>query len=216
MRPLILFSLTFLLISNLYAQRDSLKFKPRGIEGNEVINRIDVNHVSYISLSKHTGDTLSIITWNDDTKRLDGYSMYYQDNKLSQRVLYVNQKFTSLEQFFEDGNIEEYWHLLNDSIEMRTSYYRNGNIKNIGPFYKGKKTGLHYYFYDNGKLMSMGNYAIIHINDANVFFMIDKYNLWDKIITYDILSVKDGIWFNFDRNDTSLQNKEEYEMGILK
>ncbi len=52
--------------------------------------------------------------------------------------------------YYETGELKDFWYAKTKETTIRTSYYKNGKIKSIGPTYNGMKNGNWKFYHENG------------------------------------------------------------------
>lgn len=116
------------------------------IEDNEVITTYsNLSFILKVSTVKAFNNNGSFTTYNITLTRKEG--VYDEDN---------GKKTT----YYDDGNIEAEYTLLNGNLNgLFTSYYNNGNKKNIRVFLNGEKNGLNIEYNENGSINNEFTYA---------------------------------------------------------
>lgn len=108
----------------------------------------------------------------------NGSKMYYHENgNLKCRVEHIKGKPNGLAiNYYDDGQIQEYGYYLKTRwIGAYKSFYRNGEMHHLFSFdNSGKRIGVQWYFYENGKVAMI---TFIAINDETVWIEFDENGL---------------------------------------
>lgn len=114
------------------------------IKINKVITLSKYGIVLFLSI-------LLVVSCSKNCKTVE----YYNDGtpKLKVCILGNKNNYYHHTTFYENGNMEYQFYLLNDKLEGKfTEYYQTGLIKEVTTFKNGKKNGDDYSFLKNGKI----------------------------------------------------------------
>ncbi len=142
----------------------------------------------------------------------DGHFMdYYLTGQIISEGVNQKGKPSRIKIYYHpNGKIHYINKMDSDTETCIMSFFSNGNISSNGCFLYEKEFGVWYYYYDNGKLESYGNYKLMKITDDNVLELALKYG----VLSGHHVSYKDGEWFYYDLNGVLIK-KEIYVKNEL-
>ena len=98
--------------------------------------------------------------------------------KLEMCILNERDKIYQYKEFYDNGNIETLFYLINEKLEGEvTAYYQTGGIKSKSMYKSGKKEGNYFEFHEDGRL----DYYNYFVKDQVVYIKDYQYGLNDSI-----------------------------------
>lgn len=142
---------------------------------------------------------LSVLTFSQTDKLVVKDGLFYSINGEV-----ADGKYTLT---YPNGSIESVFELLNGKYHGKVSYfYLNGNIKEIGNFVRGERSGVWERWDENGKKIAEASYNELGQKDG-------KWFIWDsngnKILSFEYKNgLPVGSWLSYDDNGNIINRKE--------
>ena len=148
-------------------------------------------------------NSLNICSCSDDGMKATGYwKSYFETGEIKEiGKISCNQKIGEWLYFYKNGRIQKYENYLRLDI---TDYPDAGFL-----------AGDYIEYHENGIPKQIGNYKLIEVFKSYPIVDIDTYEIIDKCCSWQIESVKYGIWRKYDTQGIEIEN-QIYDVNTMK